>query len=43
MEKCAQSMLLDAVCSAQFAPGVLDVFLELHVTDSCDDVVAFSP
>ena len=29
--------------SAQFALGILDVFLELHVADSCDDGVDFSP
>ena len=30
-------------CSALFALGILDVFLELHVTDTCVDGVDFSP
>ena len=28
-------------CSALFALGILDVFLGLHVADSCDDGVDF--
>ena len=30
-------------CSVLFALGILDVFLELHVADNCDDGVDFSP
>ena len=30
-------------CSALLAVGILDVFLELHMTDYCDDGVDFSP
>ena len=43
-EKRAQSMLLVAVLlRGSFALGMLDIFLELHVADTCDDGQHFSP
>ena len=30
-------------CVAQFALGILDILLELHVADTCDDGVDLSP